>query len=77
MFNYKDIDMNDFICDEDYLNKNKGNFKYKCLRREKFPIERYYRKYLEAIDPFMVHFNIETGFEKEKSIKELGYWYIK
>ena len=77
MFNYKDIDMNDFICDEDYLNKNKGNFKYKCLRRENFPIERYYRKYLEAIDPFMIHFNIETGFEKEKSIKELGYWYIK
>ena len=77
LFNDKNIDMNDFICDEDYLNKNKDKINYKCLRREKFPIERYYRKYLDTIDPFIIHFNFETGLKKEKSIKELGYWYIK
>ncbi len=77
LFNDKNIDMNDFICDEDYINKNKDKINYKCLRRENFPIERYYRKYLETIDPYIIHFNIETGLKKEKSIKELGYWYIK
>tara|TARA_Y100000389_G_scaffold201073_1_gene242925 strand:+ start:760 stop:1863 length:1104 start_codon:yes stop_codon:yes gene_type:complete len=76
LFNYQKIDMNDFICDEDYVNKNKDKINYKCLRRNTFPIERYYRKYLDSIEPYIIHFNFETGFKKEKSIKELGYWYI-
>lgn len=76
LFDYKKIDINTFICDEDYINKNKDKINYKCLRRNIFPIERYYRKYLNSIEPYIIHFNFETGFKKEKSIKELGYWYI-
>ena len=76
IFNYKLINMNTFICDEDYMNKNKDKIKYNCLRRGQFPIERYYRKYLDAINPYMIHFNIEGGTTKEKNIKELNYWYL-
>jgi hypothetical protein len=76
LFDYKKIDINTFICDEDYINENKDKINYKCLRRNTFPIERYYRKYLDSIEPYIIHFNFETGFKKEKSIKELGYWYI-
>ena len=76
LFNYKQIDRNTFICDEDYINKNKNKIKYRKLKRYYFPIEKYYRKYRENLPYYMVHFNSKTGIHKEKSIKELGYWYI-
>jgi hypothetical protein len=75
LFNYKKIDINTFICDEDYINENKDKIKYKKLKRYYFPIERYYRKYKEELPYYMIHFNFNTGIYKEKSIIELHHFH--
>ena len=75
LFDYKKIDRETFICDEDYINENKDKIKYKKLKRYYFPIERYYRKYKEELPYYMIHFNFNTGINKENSMIELNYFY--
>lgn len=73
-FNYNTIKYDTFVCDEDYLNENKEKIKYKTLRRELFPIQRYYEKYLN--DYYIIHFNINTGYDKISCMKKYNKWYL-
>ena len=76
LFNTQNININEFIADEKYINQNKEKVNYGLLRRELFPLESYYRNYIHNIDAFIIHFNIKTGYKKSKNIRDLGYWYL-
>ena len=76
LFNTQNININEFIADEKYINQNKEKVNYSLLRRELCPPESYYCNYLNQIPAFIIHFSNKTGNEKEKVIKNYGYWYL-
>ena len=76
LFNTQNININEFIADEKYINQNKEKVNYSLLRRELFPIESYYCNYLNQIPAFIIHFTNKTGDRKEKVIQNYGYWYL-
>ena len=74
LFNWRKIDINKFICDEDYVNENKESFNYQCLSRDLFPTERYY--YRNNDNKFLIiHFNKNKGDDKLNSMKLYNKWY--
>ena len=70
LFNIQTIDMNSFIEDSKYINQNINKVNYSLLRRELFPMESYYCRYLHQIPSFIIHFANETGDKKEKAIRK-------
>ena len=60
LFNIQTIDMNSFIEDSTYINQNMNKVNYRLLRRELFPMESYYCRYLHQIPSFIIHFANET-----------------
>jgi hypothetical protein len=62
--------------DQVYINKIKGNLKFKELPLKLFPNGSYYYKYYKNIDPFLIHFNYIIGSDKKNKMKEFDKWYI-
>lgn len=74
LFNWQNINLETFVCDEDYINENKDKFKYYLLSTELFPIERYHSN--NNNNPFyIIHFNKRAGNDKIYSMKLYNKWY--
>ena len=76
IFETKDIDMKEFICDQPYLNSKKNIMKYRVLPLELFPVGGFYFKYNKSINPFIIHFNWAVGNEKLTRMHSYHKWYI-
>lgn len=74
LFNWLNINLNSFICDEDYINDNKDNFKYLPLKRELFPTEKNYFNNNNQF--YIIHFNKRRGDNKCISYKIYNKWYL-
>jgi len=76
LFNPKNIPEDlDIKCDQDYVNKNINNFKYKLLPMELFPNGSYFRLN-KTPNKFMVHFNWIIGSIKIEKMKKYNYWLL-
>ena len=64
LFETKNIDINEFKCDQSYINSNKYLYKYKRLPEELFPAGRFYYENNKNIYPFIIHFNWIRGNKK-------------
>ena len=74
LFDWKKINIETFICDEDYINENKDKFNYYRLSREYFPTERYY--YHNNDNQFLIiHFNKNKKEGKINSMKLYNKWF--
>ena len=79
LFDWTKIDINTFICDQDYINDNVDKFNYFVLPRELFPIEKdYYHLWMNpgSFNPYIIHFNYSAGDKKIKRIQKLKKWYL-
>ena len=79
LFDWTKIDLETFICDQDYINDNKSEFNYLVLSRELFPTEKdYYTQWIkpEPFNPFIIHFNLTMGEKKEGRMKKIHKWYL-
>jgi len=77
LFETKHIDINEFKCDQSYINSKKNTYKYKRLPEELFPAGRFYYDNYENINPFIIHFNWISGNKKMDKIQEYNKWYYK
>ena len=71
-FNWNNIDLNNFTCDQDYINDHKNKLNYKLLKRDLFPIQQYY--YIE--NPYIIHYNHKRGNHKKKDFINSKKWYL-
>lgn len=76
LFNWENIDLNNFTCDQDYINDNKTKINYKLLKRELFPIQEYYFIEKPYIDPYIIHYNHKRGKDKKKDFINSKKWYL-
>jgi len=76
IFETKNIDMEKFICDQPYLNSQRGKMKYKVLPLELFPVGGFYYKYHQTMKPFIIHFNWMTGNDKITKMHAYHKWHI-
>jgi len=76
LFDWTKINLETFICDQDYINDNKDKFNYRVLSRDLFPINIHYSINFGTINPFIIHFNLKRGFKKEKNMKNFKKWYL-
>lgn len=78
LFNWQRINIDSFVCDQDYINENSQNIKYLGLSRELFPVEYYYyRNYKDYSDKFYIfHFNFKKGNDKKKRMMNMNKWYL-
>jgi len=63
--------------DQVYINKNKYKMKYKKLPLSLFPTGKYYYKYSNNINPYMIHFNWIEGHEKKQKMFNYNKWFNK
>ena len=77
ILNYNNIDINNFECDQKYINDNKHLINYCKLPKDLFPVGIYYKKYNEWLKPFIIHFNWALGDEKQNIMNLHNKLYIK
>ena len=72
LFDWGKINIDTFVCDQDYINDKSYNFKYLGLSRDLFPVEYYYYlNYENYSDKFYIfHFNFKMGKDKQKKNDE-------
>jgi|TARA_B110000046_G_scaffold177890_1_gene205234 hypothetical protein len=78
LFDPNKVNLDKFICDQDYINEQSYNFKYLGLSRDLFPIEYYYYlNYENYSDKFYIfHFNFKMGKNKQKKMMNMNKWYL-
>lgn len=77
LFNYNNIDINNFECDQKYINDNKHLINYCKLPKELFPVGIYYKENNEWLKPLIIHFNWILGDEKKNWMNFYDKLYIK
>ena len=75
-FNWNNIDLNNFTCDQDYINDHKNKLNYKLLKRDLFPIQQYYYIEKPNINPYIIHYNHKRGNHKKKDFINSKKWYL-
>jgi len=80
-FNLKNIDMNDFKCDQIYINHNINKLKFKLLSLDLFPNGYYYysqKKNNNNLDDicYIIHFNCCYFHDKKKIMNHFNKFYI-
>jgi len=73
LFDTSKIDVETFVCDEDYINENKEKFNYLFLDKKLFPTQIFYSKFL---NPFIIHFNKHGGIYKKIDMIQFNKWYL-
>jgi len=69
--------INNFKCDQAYINNIKEELDYGVLHLDLFPHGFHYRHNASIIKPYIIHFNWIIGKDKIKKMKEWGKWYIE
>jgi len=75
VFDPKNIDMNDFECDQIHFNKIKRHLNYEKLPLKKYPNGSYFQTY-QRQDSYCIHFNYVVGDQKKDFMKTFDYWYL-
>jgi len=75
LFETKDINRNEFICDQPYLNSKKDLINYRVLSQEYFPAGKFYYENYVNIYPWIIHFNWSIGTKKIDKMHDHGKWY--
>lgn len=77
-FNPKNIDINNFECDQIYINKNykKFNINIEPLSINLFPNGGYYRRNSNLNNNFLIHFNWCGGERKIQWMKNCNKYYV-
>lgn len=76
-FNWENINLNSFTCDQDYINDHKDKINYKLLNQELFPIQEYYYIEKPNINPYIIHYNRNIGNNKKIDFINSKKWYLK
>ena len=75
-FNPANIDINNFKCDQIYLNEIKAGLKYDKLPLKKYPNGQYFYNRPCRQGSYCIHFNYLVGHEKKETMKKLNYWFL-
>ena len=75
LFNRKNINLENFKCDQPYLNSKKDLINYRILPQEYFPAGKFYYGNTETIYPWIIHFNWARGNRKIDKMKEHNKWF--
>ena len=75
LFETKDINRDEFICDQPYLNSKKDLLNYRVLSQEYFPAGKFYYENCETISPWIIHFNWSFGNKKIDKMHSFDKWY--
>jgi len=69
------IDMTSFNNDQQYLRSCNNKLSVTYLNLNKYPNGKYYRTILPN-NPYIIHFNHDTGVQKINRMKHFKYWYL-
>lgn len=75
LFNIDNICLEDFQCDQPYINSKKDILNYRVLPQELFPVGKFYYNYNENINPWIIHFNWVRGNKKIDKMKKYNKWF--
>jgi hypothetical protein len=74
-FNPENINMNNFQCDQIYLNEIKSYLSYDKLPLKKYPNGQYFYSG-KTTSPYCIHFNYVIGNDKKETMKKFKYWLL-
>ena len=69
------IDIKTFDNDQQYLRSCCNKLSVKYLNLDNYPNGKYYRTFLPK-NPYIIHFNYDSGVQKINRMKRFNYWYL-